>query len=273
MAERNQSWLLVVPVLAVVLLAAGIAWWLSATREHGQEKTGAAAMETFTNSIGMEFVAIPGGRFTMGGEPGSSPANELPPHTVQVAPFYLGKYEVTQAQFEAVMGYNPSAFINPQRPVDQVTWLEVQSFVEALNRAESTPRYRLPSEAEWEYAARAGSDTPWFFGADSTPLNRFAWYGKGGDVGTRPVGRAAANPWGLYDIYGNVWEWVQDCWHDSYAAAPAQGGVWSGGDCGSRMLRGGGWNSPAEFARSAVRGSYAPHLNDAANGFRLARSR
>lgn len=276
MTERNQGWLLVVPVLAVVGLAAALAWWAGAARDASGEREAEAKAgrpQSITNSVGIELVAIPGGSFSMGSAPGQGAADETPARTVQVAPFYLSKYEVTQAQFQAVMGYNPSAFANPQRPVDQVTWLEAQSFIEALNRAENTPRYRLPSEAEWEYAARAGSDAPWFFGNDSGRLGRYAWFGRSGDVGTRPVGRGVPNPWGLYDMYGNVWEWVQDCWHEDYAAAPPTGGVWSGGDCGLRMLRGGGWNSPADFARSAVRGSYAPHLNDAANGFRLARSR
>ena len=265
---RTRWWVLAAPVVAVVSIAAAVAWWAGAMKPLAQDKTQEQA--SVTNGIGMEFVAIPGGSYTMGSD---APAEEAPPHQVMVAPFYLGKYEVTQAQWQAVMGYNPSAYPHPQRPVDQVTWLEVQSFIDKLNRAENTSRYRLPSEAEWEYAARAGSSTPWFFGDDAAVLERFAWVNKSGDIGTRPVGRGVPNPWGLYDMYGNVWEWVQDCWHDNYAGAPPEAAVWSGGDCSLRMLRGGGWNSPPAFARSAVRGSYAPYLNDNANGFRLVRSR
>lgn len=265
---RTEWWVLAAPVTAVVAVAAALAWWAGALGPAAQDGA-APQQQNVTNSVGIELVPIAGGSYVMGSETGG---DEAPSRQVTVAPFYLGKYEVTQAQWQAVMGYNPSAYRHPQRPVDQVTWLEVQSFIDKLNRAENTSRYRLPSEAEWEYAARAGSSTTWFFGNDAAPLERYAWVNKTGDIGTRPVGRGAPNPWGLYDMYGNVWEWVQDCWHDNYAGAPPVGGVWSGGDCSLRMLRGGGWNSPPAFARSAVRGSYAPYLNDNANGFRLARS-
>lgn len=270
-SDQTQWWVLTVPVLAVVLIAAAVAWWV-AVPTTAKEKT-AEQPQVITNSIGMEMVAIPGGSFVMGSEPGDGvPREELPPHEVSVAPFYLGKYEVTQAEWQAVMGKNPSAYPHPQRPVDKVTWEEAAAFVTRLNQLENTSRYRLPSEAEWEYAARAGSRTPWFFGNDVAGLERFAWINKSGDMGTRPVGRGAPNPWGLHDIYGNVWEWVQDCWHDSYAGAPQASGVWSGGDCSLRMLRGGGWNSPPAFARSAVRGSLTPFLQDTASGLRIARS-
>lgn len=266
--QRIQWWMLAAPVAVVVMLAAAVAWWVD-TRPVAES----AGPEPITNSVGIEFVPIPGGRYTMGSAPEDGlPAEEGPPREVAIAPFYLSRYEVTQAQWQAVMGYNPSAYPHPQRPVDSVTWNEVASFIDRLNRAESTSRYRLPSEAEWEYAARAGSNALWFFGSEADGIERYAWVAKGGDVGTRPVGRGGPNPWGLYDIYGNVWEWVQDCWHDNYVGAPAVGGVWSGGDCNLRMLRGGGWSSRPDYARSAVRGSYSPHLDDAANGFRLARS-
>ena len=259
------------PVAAVVLIAAAAAWWVGASKSVLREEV--AKSPTITNSIGMELVAIPGGTYVMGSDAGPGvPAEETPRHQVAIAPFYLGKYEVTQAQWQAVMGYNRSAYPHPQRPVDKVTWEEVTAFITKLNQSENTSRYRLPSEAEWEYAARAGSVAPWYFGSDAGAIDRYAWLNKGGDIGTRPVGRGAPNAFGLYDIYGNVWEWVQDCWHDSYAGAPAEGSVWSGGDCSLRMLRGGGWNSPPAYARSAARGSSAPFLQDTASGFRLARS-
>ncbi len=259
---------LVVPVLVVIALA------LVLTLLPGKQadKT-AGGPQAVVNSVGMELVPIPGGTFTMGGDPAGGVASELPPHSVQVAPFFLGKYEVTQAQWQAVMGDNPSTYQHPQRPVDQVTWLQVQSFIDRLNRKEGTALYRLPTEAEWEYAARAGTTGKWFFGDDERQLGRYAWYGQQGDIGTQRVGRGAPNPWGLFDMYGNVWEWVQDCWHDNYEKAPGVGSMWNGGDCSLRMLRGGGWNSPADYARPASRGSYSPQLNDPSNGFRLARGR
>ena len=269
MSLRTQGLSIVIPVVMVIVVAV----ILAVVPDMRRENPTASNAPVITNSIGMELVAIPGGSFSMGGDTKSGAADELPDHTVQVAPFYLGKYEVTQAQWQRVMGYNPSSYKHPQRPVDQVTWLEAQSFIERLNRLEGTSLYRLPSEAEWEYAARAGTADKWFFGDDPQLLARFAWFGQQDDIGTRPVGRGESNPWGLFDMYGNVWEWVADCWHDNYGGAPQDGTEWSGGDCSRRMLRGGAWNSPADYTRSAVRGSSPPEMNDPSNGFRIARSR
>lgn len=259
---------LVVPVLVVIALAA-----MLALVPGQRDKPVPGGLQPVVNSAGIELMPIPGGSFVMGGDPADHKDDELPPHPVRVAPFYLGRYEVTQAQWQAVMGYNPSSYKHPERPVDQVTWLEAQSFISKLNRMEGTSLYRLPSEAEWEYAARAGTTSRWSFGDDPAALPRYAWFGQQGDIGTQPVGGRLPNPWGLFDMYGNVWEWVQDCWHDDYQSAPHEAVVWAGGDCSRRMLRGGAWNSPANYARSAVRGSYSPQLNDPENGFRIARSR
>lgn len=269
MSRRLGTLAIVLPVLTVI----AVALLLAVVPGRHADKPRPPGLQPLVNSVGIVLVPIPGGIFTMGSKPGAGAADESPSHVVRVAPFYLGKYEVTQAQWQAVMGYNPSTYQHPQRPVDQVTWLEVQSFISRLNRLEGTTLYRLPSEAEWEYAARAGTTTKWFFGDDPAPLNRYAWFGQQGDIGTQPVGGRAPNPWGLYDMYGNVWEWVQDCWHGNYDKAPHEGTVWSGGDCSLRMLRGGGWNSPLDYVRSAVRGSYSPQLNNPDNGFRLARGR
>jgi formylglycine-generating enzyme required for sulfatase activity len=269
MSKRSEAVAVLLPVGLVIVFAV----ILALAFEQRGAKSVPRGPQTVTNSVGIELVPIPGGSFIMGSDSVAGQGSEAPSHPVQVAPFYLGKYEVTQAQWQAVMGYNPSSYKHPQRPVDQVTWLEVQSFIERLNRLEGTSLYRLPSEAEWEYAARAGTKGKWSFGDDPTQLSRFAWFGQHGDIGTQLVGGRAPNPWGLYDMYGNVWEWVQDCWHDNYNGAPREATIWSGGDCSLRMLRGGGWNSPAEYTRSAVRGSYSPQMNDPADGFRLARSR
>jgi formylglycine-generating enzyme required for sulfatase activity len=267
MSRRLSGIALVVPVLVVIGLAV-----MLALVPGRREKPASTALQPVVNSAGIELVPIPGGSFIMGGDPAGHVDDELPAHPVRVAPFYLGRYEVTQAQWQAVMGYNPSSYKHPQRPVDQVTWLEVQSFISKLNRMEGTSLYRLPTEAEWEYAARAGTTGRWSFGDDPSQLERYAWVGQRGDIGTQPVGGRLPNPWGLYDMYGNVWEWVQDCWHDDYQNAPHEAVAWGGGDCSRRMLRGGAWNSPPDYARSAVRGSYSPQLNDPANGFRIARS-
>lgn len=261
----------VVPV--VVIVASSVIMALIAAQSAKPPQNGQPQVVSITNTLGIELVQVPAGSFDMGST-ATTPrtANEAPARSVSVQSFYLSRYEINQAQWTKVMGKNPSRFQDPRRPVEQVTWLDAQTFIEKLNLLERTAKYRLPSEAEWEYAARANQKTAYFFGDDVNSLPQYAWFGKENNVGTRPVGQRAPNPWGFFDIYGNVWEWVQDCWHDNYQGAPADSRPWAGGDCSVRVLRGGGWDSPAAYARSAVRGSYAPDLNDAANGFRLARS-
>src|SRR5262249_25718461 len=155
------------------------------------------------NTIGMEFVLIPAGTFQMGNNDGYD--DDKPVHTVRISrPFYLGKYEVTQAQWEAMMGNNPSHFKgDANSPVEQVHWDDVQKFIRRLNAKEGGARYRLPTEAEWEYAARAGTTTSWSFGDDASQLGRYAWCGGNAGWQTHPVGQLQPNAWGLYDMYGN----------------------------------------------------------------------
>ena len=262
--EQRTVIILLMAVLAVLVLAgliAALGLWRQGVE---QGLVAEQSLESVTNSIGMQLVHIPAGKFVMGEDaPGRGPVRE-----VQVAPFYMGVYEVTQAQWQAVMGFNPSEYQDPRRPVEQVTWLQVQAFLEELNRLEGTNKYRLPSEAEWEYAARAGSQGRYFFGAEAGWLGRYALFGV--TNGTRPVGSKYPNPWGLYDVYGNVWEWVQECWHDDYTGAPDDSRVWGGGDCSQRTLRGGGWSNRANYMESTARGSYSPTSEDVNNGFRVA---
>jgi formylglycine-generating enzyme required for sulfatase activity len=199
--------------------------------------TGLIAGCSHTNSIGMAFVPIPAGSFLMGANKDSDKEaldNEAPPHQVTISqPFYLGKFEVTQAQWKAVMGNNPSNYKhrdkagNPEAddlPVEQVSWDEVQEFIRRLNEKEGTVKYRLPTEAEWEYAARAGASSRYFFGDDESQAEHYAWYRGNSNQpcerplfletkdnlfpcwGTRPVGQKKPNPWGLHDMPGNVWE-------------------------------------------------------------------
>ncbi len=269
---KSNIMMLLAPVVLVVGFALVLMWLGQPGPVPVPGKR--VAPEIVSQGAGMAMALIPGGHFVMGRASGAEPggADELPMHAVNVAPFYLGKYEVTQAQWATVMGFNPSRYKDPRRPVDQVTWLQVQEFIQKINQLEKTNKYRLPSEAEWEYAARAGSAAAYFFGNDIRDLTRYAWFGAEHDVGTAPVGKKQPNPWGLHDIYGNVWEWVEDCAHPDYQGAPPDARPWSGGDCALRVVRGGGWNSPASYVRSAVRGSSVPDLNDSGTGFRLARS-
>ena len=257
---------LILSALAVVAVAGGLAWFGS-QQEKGQKAGDSEALESYTNTIGMVFVKLPEGRFTMGDNaPGRGPQRE-----VRVGSIYMSVHEVTQAQWAAVMGHNPSEHKDPQRPVDQVTWLAAQAFLEELNRLEGTNRYRLPTEAEWEYAARAGSEQRFSFGDEPARLRQHGWVEL--KNGSRPVGLKMPNAWGLYDMYGNVWEWVQECWHEDYSDAPSDARLRSGGDCRYRVLRGGGWNSRTEDLGSSVRGSYLAHGEDMNNGFRVVLAR
>jgi formylglycine-generating enzyme required for sulfatase activity len=167
-------------------------------------------------------------------------------------PFYLGSHPVTQAQWEAVMGSNPSRFGGkPEHPVEGVSWDEVQQFLQRLNARRDGNIYRLPSEAQWEYACRAGSTGAYCFGDDEEQLGAYAWYDDNSGGMTHPVGQKQPNAWGLYDMHGNVWEWVQD-WHGPYTAESVTDP--SGPTTGAhRVVRGGGWGRPAQGARSADR--------------------
>ena len=195
---------------------------------------------------------------------------EMPQHRVQISqPFYLGKYEVTQAQWQEVMGNNPSYFRgDPNRPVENVSWNGVQRFMEKLNEREGGATYRLPTEAEWEYACRAGTEGTRYH----TDVDAIAWYGGNSKGETHAVGQQLPNAWGLYDMLGNICELVQD-WYaqEYYQRSPACDP--QGPDEGaSRVFRGGGWNNDARHCRAAIRYSHAPDFRDFDLGFRLARS-
>jgi formylglycine-generating enzyme required for sulfatase activity len=231
-----------------------------------------AAPKTQRNSLGMEFIRIEAGTFQMGTNHSDAYDNEKPVHTVRLTqPFYLGKYEVTQGQWQAVMGNNPSSFTgDTNRPVENVSWDDVQEFIRRLQAREGGATYRLPTEAEWEYAARAGTTTRWSFGNEASQLGRYAWYEGNAGGQTHPVGQLQPNPWGLYDMHGNVWEWVRDRYgpYTSGGTAVDPTGPSSGLD---RVLRGGSWGITARRCWSANRISDAPDNRHGALGFRLLR--
>jgi len=216
-----------------------------------------------------DFVFIRPGTFQMGDLAGDGDPGELPVHTVTLTHvFYLQKTEVTQAQWETVMGSNPSYFtFCPRCPVEEVSYDDVQQFIAALNARSPGKHYRLPTEAEWEYAARAGSPADYGVPGDATAGG---WISTNSVDETHPVGELQPNAWGLYDMEGNVWEWVHD-WFAPYTAAPVTDPT--GPDSGEfRVLRGGSWRHPASFARSSFRGSTDPTNTSYFYGFRLARS-
>ncbi len=228
----------------------------------------------YTNSIGMDFIQIETGCFDMGRGPNFEGGfnDERPRHMVCITkPFYLGKTEVTQSQWIAVMGSNPSGFQGLDNPVEKVSWDDVQNFIRLLNQKEGSNKYRLPTEAEWEYAARAGSSSTFHFGDDKELLGQYAWFDGNSGKRTHPVAQKRPNQWGLYDMHGNVWEWVQD-WYDEnyYRTSPASNP--KGPESGqNRVYRGGGWFHYAGFLRSANRGNSFPDFRRYYLGFRLVR--
>lgn len=208
-----------------------------------------------------EMVVIPAGSFMMGSpaEPESDPFsntkpvkfiedNEKPQHRVVIQSFAIGKFEITQEQWYAVMGNNPSKNKSRKLPVENISWDDAQLFAIELSKKTGN-RYRLPSEAEWEYAARAGSTTIFPWGNSDTELNIYASKGSS----TSPVGSKKPNPFGLYDMIGNVLEWTQDCWNENYNGAPVDGSAWTSSNCYRWVLRGGDWNDGHQYLRSAYR--------------------
>lgn len=213
-----------------------------------------------SSGITIEFVWIEPGVFLMGSpslEVGRD-SDEVPEHEVEISRgFWLGKYEITQAQWEQVIRSNPSRYRGPARPVENVSWQDVQGFIHRLNEAVGDSVYRLPTEGEWEYAARAGMTRQRSLGGDGSQLGDYAWYnGNNSPIGTKEVGTKLPNPWGLYDMYGNVWEWCQD-WYGSYNISPRIDPT--GPPSGShRVLRGGYFDLPAQLVRSAYRFGFVP---------------
>ncbi len=227
------------------------------------------AGETFKTGEGIELVFVPAGEFDMG-----SPATETgresqegPVHRVRLSKsFWIGKCEVTQAQWEAVMGNNPSHFKGcPDCPVEQVSWNDCRAFLDKLNAGGSIIRYDLPTEAEWEYACRAGSTGPYALGK----LDYAAWYDGNSGQKTHPVGTKAPNLWGIHDMHGNVWEWCADRFGGNYYATGQPNDPTGPLDGSRRVVRGGSWYVLAVNCRSAIRGGVTPDTTDYATGFRV----
>ena len=205
--------------------------------------------EDLGNGIKLEMVLIPGGEFMMGSPKGEGENDERPQHDVSIQSFYMGKYPITQEQYQKIMGGNPPEFKISKNPVERVSWDDAIDFCNALSRIIGR-RYFLPSEAEWEYACRAGTNTPYYFG--ETITNRQANFG--GNVGqTTSVGQYQPNAFGLYDMHGNVWEWCQDNLHENYQGAPNDGIAWISGKSDIKVRRGGSWSLNPSGCRSAYR--------------------
>ncbi len=220
---------------------------------------------------GIEFVLIPAGEFDMGSpqKEAGRDNDEGPVHHVKIATaFYMSKYEITQEQWRNIMGNDPSYFKGDDLPVEQVSWNEAQEFISRLNEKEGVDKFRLPSEAEWEYAARAGTSTRYYFGDDASKLGDYEWFVENSELKTHDVGQKKPNPWGLYDMQGSIWEWVQDMYHDSYNGAPTDGSAWEGNGS-HRVTRGGSFDYAAVHLRVANRNDRDPGYRHINTGFRL----
>ncbi len=218
----------------------------------------------------LEMVLVRGGTFQMGSDDYFDA--EKPIHSVTLPDFEIGKYPITQKLWREIMGNNPSQFKGDDLPVEKVSWDDCQEFLKKLNARFPGKDYRLPTEAEWEYAARGGQEgvKNGFAYAGSNNLDEVGWYDKNSGSKTHPVGQKAANAFGLYDMHGNVWEWCEDVWHDSYKSAPDDGSAWvKGGNQEWRVLRGGSWNYNADNCRSAYRNNDLPALGYGNIGVRV----
>jgi len=232
-------------------------------------KRGPQAGDTLSAGTGYpELVLLPSGSFRMGSTESS---DEQPVHNVNIASFAMGKYPVTQAQWRKVMGHNPSHFKGDDlRPVEGVSWDDAQAFIRKLNRL-TGESYRLPSEAEWEYACRAGSTGKWCCDNNEGQIREYAWCEENSDSQTQPVGRKKANAFGLFDMHGNVLEWCEDRAHATYKSALDDGRAWVSGDAG-RVMRGGCFALLAEHSRAAIRYDHSPDFRSHFIGFRIART-
>ena len=240
----------------------------------------AAALPQITTKAGITMVLVPAGGFLMGSAKGED--DEKPAHQVTVAAFYMDVHEVTQASYEALMGRNPSKHKGPHRPVDQVGWLASIRYCNMRSRREglracydpktlacnfAADGYRLPTEAEWEYACRAGTSTPYSFAGGERRLGEYAWLKANSGKASHPVRQKKPNPWGLYDMHGNASEWCHDRYGEEYYAQSPAADPRGPDDGEERVLRGGNWGSGPESCRSAARYSEAPGFADVCFGY------
>jgi len=259
--------------LTVVIL---LTFGLVAHKAEGEPPT---EPKEVTTTSGVPMILLPGGTFTMGDENGE--VDEVP-HEVTVSPFYVDKYEITQEEYERVMGENPSKVKGRRNPVEQVRWSDAARYCNARSKSEGldpaydlknwtcrfeADGYRLPTEAEWEYAARGGTGTSYSFGKADAKLVQHGWFKTNAAGKPHPVGQRRPNPWGLCDMHGNVWEWCNDFYGvDYYEQSPAKDP--KGPDAGEKkVLRGGCWSSMPDACRSAYRYNEAPAYTDACFGY------
>jgi formylglycine-generating enzyme required for sulfatase activity len=274
--ERRGSWRISLALAAVSALFVNSTLLL--TDAMGQAEAGRQGpSDPAAVAAAIQMIAVPAGTFVMGSVPEAGFQNGTPPHRVSVAAFRLGATEVTFAQYDAfavAAGRDrppDEGWGRGSRPVIHVSWADIHAFIDWLNAA-SGRQFRLPTEAEWEYAARAGSTSLYSWGdsVDHARVNNSVDDGIDQWAFTAPVGQFEPNAFGLYDMLGNAWEFVQDCRHPTYEGAPADGSAWLAGACDSRIVRGGSWGSTSRGVQTAARGAASEYFESMDLGFRLA---
>jgi formylglycine-generating enzyme required for sulfatase activity len=226
---------------------------------------------TYYNSIEMTLVRIPAGEFIMGSPESTGFRDEHPQRKVVITkPFYMGRFEVKQREYQKIMRENPSRFTHKNNPVEGISWGEAVKFCQLLSDREGL-YYRLPTEAEWEYACRSNTESAYYFGDNGSALDYYGWYNSNSDTQPNPVGLKKSNDWGLFDMHGNVWEWCRDWYDREYYMDRPDPDYNPAGHVASeaRVLRGGSWFYDASFCRSAVRGEYFPAIRSGNIGFRV----
>jgi formylglycine-generating enzyme required for sulfatase activity len=226
---------------------------------------GDTVTETYEYNL-IPLVYIPAGEFLMGTLDSDANKSEKPQHLVTVLSFYMGCYPVTQAQWQTVMGNNPSMFKREDHPVEKVSWYDAMKFCQRLSE-QTGKEYRLPTEAEWEYACRAGTTTKYYFGNGANQLSEYACYSQNADSTTHPVGQKKPNQFGLYDMHGNVWEWCEDGWSEFYQQPRIQSLKETTSSV--KVLRGGSWGSNPWYCRSAYRYWHNASYSNYNVGFRV----
>ena len=251
---------------AYVLFASVVALSLTACSDDDKDENGGGSkfgtQAITVGGVSFKMIAVKGGTFQMGSPASDTDAygDERPQHAVTLSDFYMGETEVTQALWKAVMdGANPSYFKGDNLPVEKVSWNDCQLFITKLNQL-TGKTFRLPTEAEWEYAARGGSKSKGYKYAGSDDINLVAWYADNSDNQTQPVGKKTPNELGIYDMSGNVWEWCQDWFSDSFYGTSQQADPCNDNDTSAsyRVLRGGCWSNYAQYCRMAYRRSGYP---------------